>query len=101
MPGCVRKNTVTAHVAVSCGYLPTAGALSTAFFDQGHSNFRALHSFPTRRSSDLFTLDAAGNWTYSASNGQAAIQQLGAGQSITDSFTAVSSDGTESGRANV
>src|SRR2546429_8654663 len=43
-----------------------------------------------------FTLDAAGNWTYTAADGQTAIQQLGAGQSITDSFTAVSSDGTAS-----
>src|SRR5205085_796771 len=33
-------------------------------------------------------------WTYTADDSQAAIQQLGAGQSITDSFTAVSPDGT-------
>src|SRR5439155_645414 len=39
---------------------------------------------------------AAGNWTYTAADGQTAIQQLGAGQSLTDSFTAVSSDGTAS-----
>ena len=43
-----------------------------------------------------FTLDATGNWTYTADDSQTAIQQLGAGQSITDSFTAVSSDGTAS-----
>ncbi len=41
-----------------------------------------------------FTLDDAGNWTYTADNSQAAIQQLGATDHITDSFTAVSSDGT-------
>ncbi|WP_208696942.1 VCBS domain-containing protein [Mesorhizobium sp. M8A.F.Ca.ET.057.01.1.1] len=39
---------------------------------------------------------SSGNWTYSADDAQTAIQQLGAGQSITDSFTAVSSDGTAS-----
>ena len=33
-------------------------------------------------------------WTYTANNNQTAIQQLRAGQSITNSFTAVSSDGT-------
>ncbi|PPJ40795.1 VCBS domain-containing protein, partial [Pseudoxanthomonas sp. KAs_5_3] len=33
---------------------------------------------------------------YTADNSQGAIQQLGAGQSISDSFTAVSSDGTAS-----
>src|SRR5207237_818091 len=43
-----------------------------------------------------FTLDAAGNWTYTADDSQTAIQQLGAGQSITDSFTAVSIHGTAS-----
>ena len=43
-----------------------------------------------------FTLDAAGNWTYTADDSQTAIQQLGASDSITDSFTAVSSDGTAS-----
>src|SRR5258708_19809645 len=39
---------------------------------------------------------SAGNWTYSAADSQAAIQQLGAGQTLTDSFTAVASDGTNS-----
>src|SRR5258706_5708279 len=43
-----------------------------------------------------FTLDASGHWSYAADNTQTAIQQLGAGQSLTDSFTAVSSDGTAS-----
>src|SRR4029077_3271971 len=43
-----------------------------------------------------FTLDAAGNWTYSADDTQTAIQQLAAPQSITDSFPSVSSDGTAS-----
>src|SRR5262249_44006258 len=43
-----------------------------------------------------FTLDAFGNWTYTANDSQAAIEQLNTGQFITDSFTAVSSDGTNS-----
>src|SRR4029453_4419615 len=34
--------------------------------------------------------------THPASNGQGATQQLAAGQTLTDSFTAVSSDGTAS-----
>ena len=41
-----------------------------------------------------FTLAADGTWTYTADNTQPAIQQLGASASVTDSFTAVSSDGT-------
>jgi len=42
-----------------------------------------------------FTLDTAGHWSYTASNAQIAVQQLGAGQSLTDSFTATSFDGTK------
>src|SRR5258708_3245027 len=41
-----------------------------------------------------FTLAGDGSWSYTADDSQTAIQQLGAGQSLTDSFTAVSSDGT-------
>src|SRR5439155_7887470 len=37
-----------------------------------------------------------GAWTYTANDSQTAIQQLNTGQSLTDSFTAVSSDGTAS-----
>src|SRR5207248_3053413 len=38
------------------------------------------------------------HWTYTADNSQAAIQHLGAGSHLTDSFTAVSQD--EIGRAS-
>src|SRR5205823_6165625 len=41
-------------------------------------------------------LEADGTWTYTANDSQAAIQQLGAGQSLTYSFTGFSSDGTAS-----
>src|SRR2546421_697013 len=43
-----------------------------------------------------FTLDAAGNWTYTASDSQTAVQQLGAGQTLTDSSEAHSSADTAS-----
>src|SRR5206468_12416448 len=45
----------------------------------------ALHSFPTRRSSDL------GAWTYTMSSAQ---DQLTAGQVVTETFTVASADGT-------
>src|SRR5258705_5983308 len=44
---------------------------------------------------------ALGDWSSSVGNSHTAIQQLGAGQSITDSFTAVSSDGTASQQITV
>ena len=43
-----------------------------------------------------FNVDADGNWTYEADNSQTAIQQLGAGQTLTETFTIVSQDGTAS-----
>ena len=64
--------------------------------DQGQSNFTIQAIDGGLYGHGTFTLDASGNWTYTADDSQTAIQQLGAGQSITDSFTAVSSDGTAS-----
>ena len=78
------------------GNLTTSGALTIADVDQGQSNFAAQAGTPGSTAYGTFTLAADGNWTYTADNSQTAIQQLGAGQSITDSFTAVSSDGTAS-----
>ena len=93
--GGVATGAVTEDVAVVAGNLTTSGALTIADVDQGQSNFTAQAS-TAGDGYGTFTLDADGNWTYTANDSQAAIQQLGAGQSITDSFTAVSSDGTAS-----
>src|SRR5437667_341626 len=87
---------VTEDVGVVAGNLTTGGALTIADVDQGQSSFTAQPGTAGSSGYGSFTLDAAGNWTYTAADGQTAIQQLGAGQSITDSFTAVSSDGTAS-----
>ena len=76
--------------------LSTSGALTIADVDQGQSNFTPQASTAGSNGYGSFTLAADGNWTYTADNSQSAIQQLGAGQSISDSFTAVSSDGTAS-----
>src|SRR5690606_41451284 len=52
-------------------------------------------SFPARRSSDLtFDVDASGNWTYTLDNTNAAVQGLGAGDTLADSFTVTTADGT-------
>ncbi|MGF6313289.1 VCBS repeat-containing protein, partial [Bradyrhizobium sp. i1.8.4] len=94
--GGVSTGSVTEDVGVVAGNLATGGALTIADVDQGQSNFTAQASTAGSNGYGSFTLDAAGNWTYTADDSQTAIQQLGAGQSITDSFTAVSSDGTAS-----
>ncbi|KQX21195.1 hypothetical protein ASD05_16575 [Variovorax sp. Root434] len=78
------------------GSLAASGALTIADVDAGQSNFAPQASTTGSNGYGSFTLAANGSWTYTADNGQAAIQQLGAGESISDSFTAVSSDGTAS-----
>ncbi|TXC65683.1 hypothetical protein FSC37_05345 [Piscinibacter aquaticus] len=50
----------------------------------------------TAGSYGTFTLAANGAWTYTASNSNTAIQNLGQGQSLTDTFTVRSADGTTS-----
>ena len=72
--------------------LTTSGMLTIADVDAGQSTFTVQAS--TTGTYGTFTLGANGAWTYTASNSQTAIQSLGAGQTLADSFTAVSSDGT-------
>ena len=76
--------------------LTTAGELTINDADDGQSSFDPQAATPGSSGLGTFTLDGEGRWTYSADNTQAAIQQLGVGNSLTDSFVAVSSDGTAS-----
>jgi large repetitive protein len=92
--GGVSTGSVTEDVGVAAGHLATGGSLTIADIDQGQSTFVPQAS--AAGTYGTFTLDTAGNWTYTADDGQPAIQQLGAGDSISDSFTAVSLDGTAS-----
>ncbi|WP_200936040.1 VCBS domain-containing protein, partial [Variovorax sp. Root411] len=94
--GGVASGAVQEDLAVAAGNLATGGALTIADVDQGQSNFGPQASTAGSSGYGSFTLATDGSWTYTADNSQAAIQQLGAGQSISDSFTAVSSDGTAS-----
>src|SRR5205814_1282005 len=94
--GGVATGAVTEDVAVTAGNIATSGALTISDADQGQANFTTQAGTAGSNGYGTFTLNAAGNWTYTADDSQTAIQQLGAGQSITDSFTAVSSDGSAS-----
>ena len=94
--GGVDIGSVTADVSVVSGHISTSGTLSIADVDQGRSNFTVQPGIVGNNGYGTFTLAANGSWTYTADNGQTEIQQLGAGQSLTDSFTAFSSDGTAS-----
>src|SRR6185437_9394230 len=92
--GGVATGSITEDVGVVAGNLTTGGALTIADVDQGQSSF--VPQAAAAGTYGSFSLDAAGTWSYTASDSQAAIQQLGAGDSLTDSFTAVSFDGTAS-----
>src|SRR5207302_340066 len=94
--GGVSTGAVTEDVGVAAGSLTTGGALTIADVDQSRTDHAAKPGTASSHGYGTFTLAASGAWTYSADDSQAAIQQLGAGQSLTDSFPAVSSVGTAS-----
>ncbi|TGQ38712.1 MULTISPECIES: VCBS domain-containing protein, partial [unclassified Mesorhizobium] len=81
---------------IVAGNLTADGLLTITDVDAGEANFTAQAATAGSNGYGTFTLAADGSWTYTADNTQAAIQQLGAGDTITDSFTAVSSDGSDS-----
>jgi VCBS repeat-containing protein len=94
--GGVATGSVTEDVAVdSSGNLTTGGTLTITDADHGQSSFTPQTTSGSN-GYGTFTLAADGTWTYTANDSQTAIQQLNTGQSVTDSFIAVSSDGTAS-----
>jgi VCBS repeat-containing protein len=88
---------VQEDVAVNgSGNLVTSGALTIADADAGESAFLAQAATAGSNGYGSFNLLTSGTWTYTADNNLAAIQALNSGQSLTDTFTAVSADGTVS-----
>ena len=71
--------------------LTASGKLDITDVDTGEAAFSAETVSGTY--GDL-TIDADGNWSYSADNTQSAIQTLGDGDSLTDTITVQSVDGT-------
>ena len=84
---------VTEDVGVNgAGNLVANGTLSITDTDAGQSGFQAGTINGTY---GTLALNANGSWTYTAANGSQAIQQLGNGQSLTDTIKVRSIDGTE------
>ncbi len=71
--------------------LETSGTLTVTDPDTGEASFTAATIGGTYGS---LTIDAAGNWDYAADNTQLAIQSLTSGESLTESITITSFDGT-------
>ena len=81
-------------VGVAGGNITTGGTLVISDADAGESAFVAQAS--TAGAYGSFTLAANGAWSYTASNSSAAIQALGAGDTLTETFTVTSVDGSTS-----
>ncbi|MCK0070870.1 VCBS domain-containing protein, partial [Kordiimonas laminariae] len=75
------------------GLLETGGQLTISDIDGDNEESFTLGTFSGTYGS--LSLDAAGNWSYAASNGQSAIQNLDSGESLTDSISVRSVDGTQ------
>jgi VCBS repeat-containing protein len=75
---------------------PTAtGTLTDIDVDDAPNTFTAVTS-PTAsaRGYGTFTMTAAGVWTYTLNNANSAVQALNVGNTLTDSFTVTTIDGT-------
>ncbi|MFO1151126.1 MAG: VCBS domain-containing protein, partial [Alsobacter sp.] len=94
--GGVATGDVTEDAPSTGTSLTAAGALTITDPDTGQAVFVAQTTVAGTNGHGSFTLTADGHWTYTADNAQAAIQSLGAGATLTDSFTAVSADGSAS-----
>ncbi len=86
------SGSVTEDANVNAGLLTATGKLSVTDADAGEEYFQAGS---IDGNLGTLTIDAAGNWTYVAENGQLAIQSLGEGETLTDTITVKSVDGTE------
>ena len=75
------------------GTLSASGSLSVTDADSEEGVFTVQTDVATTYGS--FSIDAAGAWTYSLNNSNAAVQGLGDGDILTDSITVASADGTE------
>ncbi|NSM23049.1 hypothetical protein HT094_01135 [Shewanella sp. ZOR0012] len=88
----VDSGAVTEDANLTAGQLKTRGQLTITDPDAGQDHFTAQTHVAGSYGS--FSIDADGQWRYSADNSQTAIQQLKAGATLTDSFTVTSADGT-------
>ena len=75
--------------------VPTAtGDLRSSDPDNPNDAWEAV-SVPTASTYGSYTLTAAGVWTYTLDNSNPAVQALNAGETLIDTLTAVTTDGTQ------
>ncbi|WP_447981329.1 VCBS domain-containing protein [Achromobacter kerstersii] len=81
------QGTVTEDVALTVG-----GKLNVTDPDAGQAVFQVQSGTPAAYGT--FSIDADGKWTYNLNNGDAAVQGLGAGKTLTETITVTTADGT-------
>ena len=90
----VDQGDVTANQTAAGGFLlETGGQLDVSDADSGEAQF--IPQDTIGGAYGTLSIDASGAWHYSADNDQQVIQQLGQGESLTDSFVVSTLDGTE------
>ena len=80
--------------AVQAGQLRASGQLNITDGDAGQAHFNAQTDVAGSAGLGHFSLDTSGAWTYNVDNSRPEIQQLKAGETITDTLTISSADGT-------
>ncbi|WMS41327.1 VCBS domain-containing protein [Acuticoccus sp. MNP-M23] len=85
---------LTEDTNLQTGHLQTGGALTITDVDAGEAAFTPVAGAAGAGRYGTFTLDAQGHWNYTADNAQTAIDQLGPKDTLTDTFTVTSVDGT-------
>ncbi|WP_175121092.1 VCBS domain-containing protein, partial [Achromobacter spanius] len=76
-----------------------SGKLTVSDPDANQSYVQAQASVPGKYGT--FTVDANGNWSYQLNNALAEVQNLKAGETLTENFTVTSQDGTASSPVDV
>jgi VCBS repeat-containing protein len=95
----VISGTTTGAVIEASGAAPgtpiATGTLTDSDVDNTPNTFTAVNS-PTASAGGYgtFTITASGVWTYTLSQGNSAVQALNAGDTLTDTFTVTTIDGT-------
>ncbi|CAB3683918.1 VCBS domain-containing protein [Achromobacter pestifer] len=72
--------------------LTVGGKLDVTDPDAGEAVFQAQTNAPGQHGT--FSIDADGKWTYNLTNNDPAVQGLGAGKTLTETFTVTTADGT-------
>jgi VCBS repeat-containing protein len=87
----ISAGSVQEDVTVVSTNINTTGLLTITDVDTGEASFQAGSIAGAYGN---LTIDATGSWIYTADNNQTAIQQLDQGESLTDTLTVSTYDGT-------